>query len=150
MPAGILVLVILLGAGLYIHNQPLAAASLLILILSAVGWPAVLPFLERHSVQLGIFFLLVAVLTPFTRSELTWNEIYRSLVSDRGILVVTIGALSTYLAARGVRLLQSDPVIMVSLVVGSVVGVSLLGGIPAGPLVAAGLAAVLVELLTPR
>jgi len=147
VPAGILLLIILLGAGLYIHNQPLAAAALLLLIVSTVNWPVALHFLERHSVQLGIFFLLVAVLTPFTQGALTWTQVYSSLISGRGILVVTIGALSTYLAARGVRLLQGDPVIMVSLVVGSVLGVSLLGGIPAGPLVAAGLAAVLVELL---
>lgn len=142
---GFLVLIALVLVGLAIRHQPLAAAALLLLAVHLGGFRRAGELLAQHSVQLGVFFLLVAVLAPFTQGGITWGHLYRSLTSPPGFLVVGVGAVASYLAARGVRLLQGEPSVMIPLVVGSVLGVSLLGGVPAGPLVAAGLAALLLE-----
>jgi uncharacterized membrane protein (DUF441 family) len=50
------------------------------------------------------------------------------------------------MCSLGLALLEARPEVMVGLVLGTIVGVAVLGGIPVGPLAAAGLAAVLLDL----
>jgi uncharacterized membrane protein (DUF441 family) len=62
-------------------------------------------------------------------------------------VAVAIGAAGSWLAAEGISLLTARPEIMVGIILGSVLGVAFLGGIPAGPLVASGLAAIIFRYL---
>jgi uncharacterized membrane protein (DUF441 family) len=57
------------------------------------------------------------------------------------------GIVAAYLCGQGLVLLQLNPEVVVGLVIGTVVKVSLLKGIPVGPLAAAGVTAILFNLL---
>src|SRR5690606_19321421 len=102
---------------------------------------------ERHGVDIGVIFLMLGLLLPFATEKLGFSATLRSLLSPVGLIAVAVGSVAAYLAAEGVAMLQSHPEVLVGLLVGSVVGVYFLGGIPAGPLVAAGLAAFIYHLV---
>jgi uncharacterized membrane protein (DUF441 family) len=57
------------------------------------------------------------------------------------------GALATYLNGGGLKLLQIDPEIIFGVVIGSIIGITFFGGIPVGPLMAAGLTALFLNII---
>ncbi|MFO7255486.1 MULTISPECIES: DUF441 family protein [Limnochorda] len=146
---GKLVLLVLVAAGLLGRNDLVATAAAALLIFATLGPASVLDFLEEYTLSLGILLLLISLLLPFARGHLGLAQAAVQMVSLPGLVAVVVGALSAWLAAQGVNLLQHRPETMLGMVMGSVMGVLWLEGIPAGPLVAAGLAAVLLRFLGP-
>ena len=57
---------------------------------------------------------------------------------------ILVGALVAWLAGKGVPLMGEQPVLVAGLLIGTIIGVSFLGGIPVGPLIAAGILALLL------
>ncbi|BAS29002.1 DUF441 family protein [Limnochorda pilosa] len=144
---GKLVLLVLMAAGVLGGNDLVATAAAALLIFSTLGPPAVLDFLEEYTLSLGVLLLLISLLLPFARGQIGLSQAGVRLASVPGIVALAVGAGSAWLAAQGINLLQDRPETMLGMVIGSVFGVLLLDGIPAGPLVASGLAAVLLRLL---
>jgi len=144
---GTVVLIMILLAGLLGGNQLVSAAAAVMLLLRASGWGDVLGFLEQHGLDVGIIFLLLGLLLPFATDRLGLAETLSSLVKPAGLIGVAVGTLAAHLAAQGVAMLRMHPEVLVGLLIGSVIGVHFLHGIPAGPLVAAGIAAVLYQLV---
>jgi uncharacterized membrane protein (DUF441 family) len=141
MHSGYVVLCIVLAVSLLGGNNLVALAAASALLLQLVPISGLFGFFEHYSSQLGITFLLISFLLPFASGRVGMNIALRSLLTSSGAVAVIIGAISACLAADGVNLLTKQPDIMVGMVLGSVFGVFFMGGIPAGPLVAAGLAA---------
>jgi len=147
MSDGAVVLFVVTLAGIIAGNELIAIASGGILILSLVAPPMALDVLDRFGVPLGVIFLTVGLLLPFATGKLGFPALAQTLLSPTGVVSIIVGVLSSYLAADGIKLLVVHPEVMVGLVIGSIIGVSLFGGIPVGPLVAAGLSAALFRLL---
>ena len=143
------VLLLTLGAlGLASGNDAVGLAAFLTLALRELGPPDSLEVTARHSTQLGILFLVLGLLLPAVAAVAGAPELFSRVVLSRtGLVSVLVGLISSRLAADGVALMQSRPEVLLGLVVGSLAGVWLLGGIPVGPLVAAGLVALLARLL---
>ncbi|MEW6229340.1 MAG: DUF441 family protein, partial [Bacillota bacterium] len=53
---------------------------------------------------------------------------------------------ATYVNGKGVELLRARPDIIAGILIGTIIGVCLLRGIPVGPLAAAGITALLIRL----
>ncbi|VTR52204.1 Protein of uncharacterised function (DUF441) [Actinobacillus pleuropneumoniae] len=49
-----------------------------------------------------------------------------------------------WLGGRGVSLMGGQPLLVTGLLVGTIIGVALLGGVPVGPLIAAGILSLLI------
>jgi uncharacterized membrane protein (DUF441 family) len=143
---GSLVLAVVFAVGLIGKNDLVAAASGLMLVLQVAALPDMFRFLQTYANELGITFLLIGLLLPYATGQMGLSSV-RLLLSTHGLVAVAIGAVGAWLAAEGISLLTTRPEIMVGIVVGSVLGVAFLGGIPAGPLVASGLAAVIFRFL---
>ncbi|HHU92238.1 MAG TPA: DUF441 domain-containing protein, partial [Halanaerobiaceae bacterium] len=62
-------------------------------------------------------------------------------------VAVIAGILATQFNGMGLRLLEEHPHLVGGIIVGSLIGIVLFRGIPVGPLMAAGIAALLLELL---
>src|SRR5690606_8555903 len=111
------------------------------------GHPATGParVADGHGEWIGLLRLSPvrdpSLLLPFARGQLGLARAGGQLASLPGVVSLVVGAASAWLAAQGVTLLQDRPETMLGMVIGSVFGVLLLNGIPAGPLVASGLAA---------
>ncbi len=142
---GLLALIIL---GLAARSNLVAAAATILLMLRLTRLNVVLPVLERRGVEIGLLFLTIAMLVPFALGKVTIKDVGRSLLTIPGMLAVVGGAVATHLNGRGLNLLNDQSHLMISLIVGSIVGIVVWGGIPVGPLMAAGVTYLLLECMT--
>ena len=145
MNAGKLILTILFLLGMVFRNNLVAASAGTLLVIKLVNLPSALKVLERHSLEWGLLFLLLAVMVPFALEMIGFKEIGRTFLSPVGIVAIAGGLLAAYLCGQGVILLQWKPEIMAGLVIGTLLGVAFLKGSPVGPLAAAGLTALLLH-----
>lgn len=58
---------------------------------------------------------------------------------------VGIGILVAWIAGRGIPLMSTQPILVTGLLIGTIIGVAFLGGVPVGPLIAAGLLSFFAE-----
>lgn len=147
MDGGEIVLFLVVAAGALGGNDLVAIAAVSMLALRAIGFDSLFLAVDRYAIPAGVLFLMVGLLSPFSSGKLGLAAVIRTLTSPAGLIALSVGTLASYLGSNGVKLLTVKPEVMVGLVVGSIVGVSLLGGIPVGPLVAAGFTAFLYQLL---
>jgi uncharacterized membrane protein (DUF441 family) len=142
-----LLLLVILVMGLVFNNNLVAAGAGSLLVLKLVKLQVVLRIFERRALDLGLLFLLIAVLVPFALDRVGVKDIWRTFQTLRGWLAVTGGVTAAYLCGQGLLLMQMQPEVVVGLVIGTIFGVSLLKGIPVGPLAAAGVTALLFNIL---
>lgn len=141
---------ILLGImilGMLGRSNIVAMAAGILLVIKFARLEHYLPIIERRGLEIGLLFLMLAVLTPFATGKVQSKEIFRSFISLTGIIAIISGTVATHMNGRGLDLLQFDPTLMVGIVVGSLIGIIFFGGIPVGPLMAGGIAALLLSLL---
>jgi uncharacterized membrane protein (DUF441 family) len=141
-----IILVIFIIIGLVGRSPLIATAASLLLIVRLIHLDRFFPSIERRGLEFGLLLLTIAVLVPFATGKVTTKDIITMLTSLPGILALIGGALATYMNGKGLDLLQVEPGVIVGLVVGSIVGVVFLRGIPVGPLMAAGITAALYKL----
>lgn len=134
-----LLLFIVIGVVARVSIVSVAASLLLVLrMLRLERW---LPLAERRSLEIGLLFLMIAVLTPLAKGELSAREMARTVFSVPGIMTIVGGVVATVLNDKGLHLLQDYPALLLCVVLGSVIGVVVFRGAPVGPLMAAALAA---------
>ena len=141
-----LLLILIFAVGLVFNNHLIASAAGSLLVLKLAKFQSVLLLFERRAVDLGLLFLLIAVLVPFALDRIGIKDIWPTFQSLAGILAIIGGVAAAYLCGQGLILLQLQPEVVVGLVIGTVLGVSLLKGIPVGPLAAAGVTAMLLNI----
>lgn len=141
-----LVLILILILGYLGHNPLVTIAAGVLLLVQMAGLTSFLSFFGQYGVPAGIVLMVVGVLVPFATGHLGLTDVKESLTSLSGILSVVAGAFAAYLSGKGVILLNVQPEIIVGLIFGVLLGIFLFRGVPVGPLVAAGLAALLIGL----
>lgn len=143
-----LLLIVLLGLSLLVGNRLVGAAAGFLLLLSLLQMEAAISYFADRAIDLGLILLLVAILAPFARGSPDWSELRRQLGSGAALAAVLGGMLATRLQGGGLALLEEQPQIILGLLIGTVLGVFFLGGIPVGPLTGAGLTVVLMWLVS--
>ncbi|MFB9277891.1 DUF441 domain-containing protein [Cohnella cellulosilytica] len=144
---GELVLVALIVIGLIGRSSIIATAACILLIVKLAHLDRYLPSIERRGIELGLLFLTLAVLVPFASGRVQPKDILAAFSGWIGWVALIGGATGAYLNSRGLDTLKADPQLIVGIVIGSIAGVVLLRGIPVGPLMAAGITAVIVKLV---
>lgn len=147
MKESVRVLFFILVLGLLAQNRLVACSSGLLLALEAGSFIRFTPGLQSLLLDAGIILMIISILIPFAAGGITVREIYATTFSMDGFIAMVVGVLAAVLGSRGVSFLKESPEVMVGLVFGSIIGASFFKGIPTGPLVAAGMAAVLVQLV---
>ncbi|MDI7248071.1 MAG: DUF441 domain-containing protein [Bacillota bacterium] len=140
-------LLVVLAVGLAFGNTLIAGAAAALLFIEAAGLNSLAAFLEQRALQLGLVLLMIAVLSPLSTRQITMDQVLRALCTWPGLLAIVGGAAATYVNGQGVQLLQARPDIIAGILVGTIIGVFLLRGIPVGPLAAAGITALLLRLV---
>lgn len=141
-----LVLLAVFALGIAFKNSLIAASSGILLVMKFVRLQSGIRLLENRSLEAGLLLLLLAVLVPFANDRITLEEVRKTFTSLDGLLAVLGGIVAAYLCGRGVGLLQSRPQVIVGMVIGTILGVFLLKGVPIGPLAAAGFTAVFLQI----
>lgn len=136
--------------GLLSRNRllTLAAAGLVLFAAARVGREA--QVLQPLCLEFGVLFLIFALLLPLISGQIGFRHVFRTIFSLDGLIALTIGVWATILGRLGVGLLKTQPEVMLGITFGSVIGTAFFAGIPVGPLVAAGLAATLINLAKHR
>lgn len=140
-------LVALILIGILGKSSILATAACLLLVIKLTRLYSLFPLLERRGLELGLLFLMISVLVPFATGKVSPREILSSFTSVTGILAILGGTLATYMNGQGLNMLEIEPELMVGLVVGGIVGIVFLKGVPVGPLMAAGLTALFIKII---
>ncbi|WP_258535702.1 DUF441 domain-containing protein [Bacillus sp. 03113] len=140
-------LVILILIGLIGRSPIIATAASLLLVLKLSSLDRLFPMIERRGLELGLLFLTISVLVPFASGKITGKDLLLLLTTLSGAVALAGGALATYMNGKGLEMLRVEPHMIIGLVVGSIIGIVFLRGIPVGPLMAAAIAALLMKII---
>ena len=141
------ILVLLILIGIIGKSNIIATAACILLVMKLTSLHGFFPLLERRGLELGLLFLLLSVLVPFAQENIQMKEVVKNLTTLPGVLAILGGALATHMNGQGLDMLKLYPELLVGLVIGSIFGIIFLGGQPVGPLMAAGLTAVFLQVV---
>jgi uncharacterized membrane protein (DUF441 family) len=142
-----LVLGIIMLLGLVGRNYVVAGAAGVLLVLRLLHGESLFPWLEDNALKIGIGIITMAILIPFASGQIGWQVLLQNMVSPVGLLAFATGIFVAYLGGRGVGFLTVNPQVMAGLMVGTIVGVAFFRGVPVGPLIAAGIMALVIGLV---
>ena len=138
-------LVIITILGLIAKNNSLVISGAVLLSARLFNLEGMLSLIDSYSVKIGIVLIMIGVLTPVATGELKLDTMLDNLLDPLAILAIVMGIAVTQFTREGLLLLEQTPTITVNLVLGVIIGVSFLGGVPSGPLIASGITAVLYQ-----
>jgi len=137
--AGILVIALLA------KNQSLIIGVAAVMVLKAI--PPLHPWLETlgsSGINWGVTIISAAIMVPIATGQITVQDLLHVFKSPVGLVAVGCGVLVAVLSAKGVGLLAQSPEVTVALVFGTILGVALLKGVAAGPVIASGMTYVIL------
>lgn len=143
---GELLLLLLIIVGMIGRSPIITTAACILLVVKLIHLERFLPSIERRGLELGLLFLTMGVLVPFASERISTKDIMAVFTSWPGIIALLGGAIATYMNGKGLDLLKVDPQLIVGLVIGSIFGIIFMRGIPVGPLMAAGITALLLKI----
>lgn len=138
-----LLLVILIILGLLSHNSAITISAAVLLIMQQTFLSSHIPLLEKYGIKIGIIILTIGVLSPLVSGKIQLPDL-SGFLSWKMALSISVGVLVAWLAGKGVPLMGEQPILVTGLLIGTIIGVAFLGGIPVGPLIAAGILALLL------
>lgn len=133
-----LFLVTLIFLGVISQNNSITISATVLLLMQQTALVQFVPLVEKHGLNIGIIFLTVGVLSPLVSGRVQVPPVAEFL-NFKIIASVLIGIFVAWLAGRGVFLMGQQPVLVAGLLIGTVIGVAFMGGIPVGSLIAAGI-----------
>lgn len=133
-----LFLVTLIFLGVISQNNSITISATVLLLMQQTALVQFVPLVEKHGLNIGIIFLTVGVLSPLVSGRVQVPPVAEFL-NFKIIASVLIGIFVAWLAGRGVFLMGQQPVLVAGLLIGTVIRVAFMGGIPVGPLIAAGI-----------
>lgn len=140
-----MLLVVLIIVGLIGRSHIITTAACILLVVKLIHLERYLPTVERRGLELGLLFLTMGVLVPFASERISYKEVFSVFTTWPGVIALIGGAVATYMNGKGLDLLKLDPQLIVGLVIGSIFGIIFLRGIPVGPLMVAGITALLLK-----
>lgn len=128
-------------------NKNLGIAALIVFVISISGSQKLMNTVEKYCMDIGMIFLMMWMLIPLIKMEASNGAGFKSLLTLNGAVSFLAGVIVVLLAAKGVDFTKGSADVLSGVVIGSIVGVSLLGGVPVGPLIASGIAYEIVKLI---
>lgn len=145
-PDVLLIIFIIVGA--LARASVVTVAASLLLALRMLNLHRFLPMIERRSLELGLLFLMIALLAPIAGGRLSSRDVGETLFSTAGLVTVFGGIIATVINGRGLDMLQESPSLLVCVLIGSVIGIVAFRGMPVGPLMATAIAALLLRVIS--
>ncbi|HGO5823252.1 TPA: DUF441 domain-containing protein [Mannheimia haemolytica] len=133
-----LLLVVLIILGLISQNSAVTISAAVLLIMQQTLLSKFIPFVDQYGLKIGIIILTIGVLSPLVSGRITLPELTQ-LLNWKMLISIVAGVLVAWLGGRGVGLMGNQPVLVTGLLIGTIIGVAFLKGVPVGPLIAAGI-----------
>ena len=138
-------LISLITLGFLARSRVLVLAALILILLKELKINPLLLFLSKKGIEIGLVFLLLSILAPLLVKPVRWQELKDLITDYRGVIAIIAGILATQANGMGLELLNELPLLIIGIIIGSLLGIVIFGGIPVGPLMAAGIAALLLK-----
>lgn len=138
-----LFLVGLIFLGVIGNNGAITISAAVLLLVQQTFLAKYLPLIDKYAMSWGVILLTIGVLSPLISGKTKFPSL-AMFFSIKMACAVLIGILVAWIAGRGIPLMSDQPALVTGLLVGTILGVSFLGGIPVGPLIAAGLLSFIV------
>ena len=103
--------------------------------------------IDKQGINWGVTIISVAILVPIATGRIGIMDLINSFKSPVGWIAVACGILVSLLSYQGVGFLSASPEVTVALVMGTIIGVVFMNGIAAGPIIASGIAYLIIQLL---
>ena len=139
-------LLIIFVAAILSRNNLLGAAAAIVFFLDLMRLNRFFPLIQTRGLEAGLLFLTIALMVPFASGQVTLKSLVSSLLSPVGIMSIVGGLLGAYLNSQGLEFVAAEPSI-VPASDGVMISVSFFGGVSVGPIMAAGITALLARLL---
>lgn len=134
-----LVLLGVLLLGYFSHNSTVTYSSAFLLVLKLVLPHDKLLYFGAHGLNWGVILLTAAMLVPLATGAIGYHEIVDVVRSPEGIAAIVTGIIVALLGKWGVEVMTRDPQMVVSILVGTILGVIFLKRVPVGPMIASGI-----------
>ncbi|QXM05735.1 DUF441 domain-containing protein [Crassaminicella indica] len=153
---GSITLLVLLILAMVGKNNSLALAVsglIFLLLLGKMGEEvkgfshSILMFLNNYGLKIGVIILMMGVLAPFALGELDIISMLYSFKTYKGFIGIVAGILVAILGSRGGYLLDVEPTIVTSVVIGTIFGIVVFKGYPVGPLIGSGIAYFMIYII---
>ncbi len=138
-----LFLVVLIFLGVVGNNSSITISATVLLLMQQTFLTKYIPFMEKHGLTIGIIILTIGVLAPIVSGKIQLPD-FKALLHWKMLLAISIGVLVAWFGGQGVDLLGTQPILITGLLIGTIIGVAFLKGIPVGPLIAAGILSLLI------
>ena len=138
-----LLLVALIVLGIFSQNSAVTISAAVLLIMQQTLLSKYLPFVDQYGLKIGITILTIGVLAPLVSGRIALPEIAQ-LINLKMVFAIIAGIAVAWLGGRGVNLMGSQPVLVTGLLIGTIIGVAFLKGVPVGPLIAAGILSLVI------
>ncbi|HHY10147.1 MAG TPA: DUF441 domain-containing protein [Firmicutes bacterium] len=142
-------LLLVFVVALFARNNLLAAAAAIVFFLDLMNLNRLFPLIQARGIEAGLLLLTVSLLIPFSSGEVNLKSLASSLKGPLGIFAVTGGILGAYLNSQGLDLIAVEPTIVPGILIGVTISVFFFGGVSVGPIMAAGITALLARFLLP-
>ncbi|PJG84032.1 DUF441 domain-containing protein [Caviibacterium pharyngocola] len=133
-----LLLVVLILLGVLGNNNSITISAAVLLLMQQTFLAKYIPFMEKYGLNLGIIILTIGVLSPIISGKIQLPS-FGAFLHWKMFLAVAVGVLVAWFGGRGVSLMGAQPTLLTGLLLGTILGVAFLGGVPVGPLIAAGI-----------
>ncbi|HPT82450.1 MAG TPA: DUF441 domain-containing protein [Limnochordia bacterium] len=140
-------LLIIFVAAVISRNNLVGAAAAIVFFLDLMRLNRFFPLIQSRGLEGGLLLLTIALLIPFAKGEVTLQNLSSALLSPVGVLAIVGGLLGAYLNSQGLEFVAAEPSIIPGILIGVMISVAFFGGVSVGPIMAAGITALLIRLL---
>ncbi|KDD80297.1 DUF441 domain-containing protein [Glaesserella parasuis] len=138
-----LLLVALILLGIFSQNSAVTISAAVLLIMQQTLLAKYVPYLDQYGIKIGIIILTIGVLAPLVSGRIALPELVQP-INWKMIVAIIAGIVVAWLGGRGVTLMGNQPVLVTGLLIGTIIGVAFLKGVPVGPLIAAGILSLII------
>lgn len=146
MSQAAIALILIFLASLAFNDRILGAAAGCLFLLTLFVDKSTLAASSKPAFSIGIFFLMVFILIPVAAEKIVIGDLLAQLANPQFFLAIAVAATISYFGGRGVAFMQ-QPHILFAVVIGTLIGVLFLRGLPAGLVIASGIVSVSAGLL---
>lgn len=133
-----LLLVVLIFLGIIGNNSSITISATVLLLMQQTFLSQYIPFLEKYGLAIGIIILTIGAFSPLVSGKIPIPSV-ASFFHWKMLAAMVVGVLVAWLAGRGIPVMSKQPILVTGLMAGTIIGVGVFGGIPVGPLIAAGI-----------
>ncbi|MFD0966380.1 DUF441 domain-containing protein [Seminibacterium arietis] len=138
-----LLLVVLILLGVLGNNHSITISATILLLMQQTFLAKYIPFMEKYGLSIGIIILTIGVLSPIVSGKVQLPNL-AAFFHWKMLLSIVVGIVVAWFGGRGITLMGSEPLLLTGLLTGTIIGVAFFGGVPVGPLIAAGILSMLI------